>query len=74
MSSHRIRAYIADSDPDFTRIFAQCLSEVPGIKVIGTSSAFSTASNEIAEQVPDVLITDLVLPRTNPEHLLRPLA
>jgi len=74
MSSHRIRAYIADSDPDFTRIFAQRLSEIPGIKVIGTSSDISTASDEIAEQIPDVLITDLFLPRKSPEVFLRPLA
>lgn len=60
-----IRIVIADDHAIFRRGLKQTIEENPGFKVVAEAPDGETALNLIAEQQPDVLISDVSMPKMN---------
>jgi DNA-binding NarL/FixJ family response regulator len=63
--------YIADTETIFTDCLATSLELTEQFKVIGVSGSGSTAYNDIRQEVPDLVITDLDLGALSGINLIR---
>ncbi|MBQ4089186.1 MAG: sporulation transcription factor Spo0A [Clostridia bacterium] len=59
----RTRVLLADSDPDMADVISEGLMRRADIEVAGKVCDGAAVMDAIAEHIPDVLVTDLILPR-----------
>ena len=67
----KIRVLIADLNTDFCRLLGEQMHEAGDMEVVGTASDGAEALRLTAELQPDVLLTELMLPRVDGLELLR---
>ena len=66
-----IRIFLADASHDYLALLGAALNEEPDLAVIGTAADGAEAYRQLSEEKPDVLLTDLLLPRLDGLSLLR---
>lgn len=62
---YALKVYIVDDDTSFVVLLEAMLEEIPGFDLIGKSSNFDQAINDIKDLKPDIVISDV---RLNNEH------
>ncbi|HTX35227.1 MAG TPA: chemotaxis response regulator protein-glutamate methylesterase [Bryobacteraceae bacterium] len=71
MTPEPIRVLVVDDSALVRQTLSQVLSTDPGIEVIATASDPFVAAERIAEQVPDVIMLDIEMPRMDGLTFLR---
>ena len=66
-----IRVLLADADPDFGRLLQESIAAEDGIELVGIAEDGQSALDKVKELQPDLLLTELVLPRVDGLELLR---
>ena len=66
-----IRVLIVDFNSEFCRLLSEQMGEAGDLEVVGTASDGQEALRLAAELRPDVLLTELMLPRVDGLELLR---
>lgn len=67
----KTRVLVADANPDFCKTFSELIRKEKNLELAGYASDGTEALSLIAEQKPDLLILDLVLPGLDGLELLR---
>ena len=67
----KIRVLIVDFNSEFCRLLSEQMGEAGDLEVVGTASDGQEALRLAAELRPDVLLTELMLPRVDGLELLR---
>ena len=67
----KTRILIVDSNPEFCRLLKELMNKQPDMEVVGTAADGFEALALVTEQLPDVLLMDLVLPRLDGLEVLR---
>lgn len=67
----RIKVLIADNCSEFTQLFSQYLSLIPGISIVGIASDGVETIELFHSTRPDVLLLDLVMPRVDGLEVMR---
>jgi two-component system nitrate/nitrite response regulator NarL len=62
-ANHRIKLLIADDHPVVRRGLISCLERRPNLEVVGEAADGQEALHKVRELVPDVLLTDIDMPR-----------
>ena len=70
----KIKVLIADAGEEFRGLLRDSLNAEGDLEVVGTAADGAEALTLVAEKRPDVLLTDLVLPRLDGMELLQRLA
>ena len=67
-----MRIFVVDDEALITRYIVQCIQNAPGKhEVVGTASSGAKALEKIGEARPDVLFTDITMPKMDGLELLR---
>ena len=69
----KIRVFLADTSQDYLRMLCQALDGEPDMEVVGTADNGGEAWARLSEELPDVLVTDLLLPVLDGLSLIREL-
>lgn len=67
----KLKIFLADSSQDFLELLTSTLAEQPDLEVIGCAERGDAAYSFIGANLPDVLVTDLLLPGLDGMSLLR---
>ena len=65
------RILIADANPDFCTLLTELIDQEEGLELAAVAGDGLEALNLLARELPDVLLTDLVLPKLDGLELLR---
>ncbi|WP_298256525.1 chemotaxis response regulator protein-glutamate methylesterase [Bradyrhizobium sp.] len=71
MGSQPVRVLIVDDSASVRQILSTILSEDPGIAIMGTASDPYAAARRLQNEVPDVIILDIEMPRMDGITFLR---
>lgn len=67
-----MRIFVVDDEALITRYIVQCIQNAPGKhEVVGTASSGAKALEKIGELRPDILFTDITMPKMDGLELLR---
>jgi two-component system response regulator (stage 0 sporulation protein A) len=66
-----IRILIADQNEDFRNLLAESINEEEDMEIVGVAGDGDTATELLLQLTPDVLITELILPKSDGLAILR---
>lgn len=67
----KIRILIADANTDFCKLITELFNAESDLEVVGTAADGAEALSMVGELKPDILLTDIVLPKLDGLELLR---